>query len=202
MSERLTYWKYWILSKIGNNNQKRHYRYKKRQARKELFYKKSGVLGHTLRKIEDYQAYQKFYLLFKQRFNIDIPADVCGFGNFFELIHIPLKKMSCFAADGSPVLLKECAQYKYLVTRDEGIYLEYLAFLKKKEVMSEYGKTWSLERFKNLEKELVRDGYQPEKSIIVVNQDNFIYDGTHRSSVLLYKYGEDYEIPVIQVSRQ
>ena len=41
---------------------------------------------YALQQVQDYQAYQKFHLLFKQRFDIDIPADVCGYGNFFELI--------------------------------------------------------------------------------------------------------------------
>ena len=202
MLKKWRYWIYRLLSKVTRNEKRLYYRQKKRQLKKQITYEKYGALGHALQKIEDYQAYQKFYILFKQRFNIEIPADVCGDGNFFELVHIPLKKIKGFCSNGSPRPLAECAQYKYLETKDEKIYLDYLARLKQNGSMTEDSKMWNLNRFQALVKQVKAEGYLPTKSAIVVNKDYVIRDGLHRACILLYEYGGDYEIAVVQVSRR
>ncbi len=202
MLKRMRYWGYNFLSKITRNEKRLCYKQKKRQLKKQLFYEKYGTLGHSLKKIEDHLAYQKFYILFKQRFNIEIPADVCGEGNFFELVHISLKEMKGFCPDGVPRPLSECVQYKYLKTKDEKFYLDYLRRLNKNKTMSTDGKTWNLDRFRALIKQIKNEGYLPEKSSIVVNQKNEIRDGLHRACILFYEHGGDYKIAVVRVGRQ
>ena len=115
---------------------------------------------------------------------------------------MPLREMRRPFPDGSSRPLMKCAQYQYLKTRDEQIYLDFLDWLKKLGVMEKGSQTWSMERFKALEKKINKEGYCPEKSAIVVNQDNYVCDGLHRASILLYKYGPEHKIPVIRVSRR
>ena len=202
MFKKIRYLGYKLLSKISKNEKRLYYRQKKRQLKNKLLYEKYGALGRALKKIEDYQAYQKFYILFRQRFNIEIPADVCGEGNFFELVHLALKEIKGLSTDGSVCPLNECAQYKYLKTKDEKIYLDYLYRLSKNGTMSKEGETWDLNRFKSLIKKIKSEGYLPQKSSIVVNQNNVIRDGLHRACVLFYEHGGDYKIAVVRISRR
>ena len=202
MFKKIRYLGYKLLSKISKNEKRLYYRQKKRQLKNKLLYEKYGALGRALKKIEDYQAYQKFYILFRQRFNIEIPADVCGDGNFFELVHLPLKEIKGLSTDGSACPLNECAQYKYLKTKDEKIYLDYLGRLNKNGTMSKEGKTWDLNRFNSLIKKIKREGYLPQKSSIVINQNNVILDGLHRACILFYEHGGDYKIAVVRISRR
>ena len=41
--------------------------------------------------------------------------------------------------------------------------------------------------------------YDITKGAIVINQDDLIYDGQHRSCYLLYKYGPNYKVDVLQL---
>lgn len=41
--------------------------------------------------------------------------------------------------------------------------------------------------------------YDITKGAIVINQDGLIYDGQHRSCYLLYKYGPNYKVDVLQL---
>ena len=91
MSKKISYLKYRLLSKITTGKTKEHYTQKKKELKQKLSYKKSERLEAVIRRLEYYQAYYKFYLLFKQHYNITIPADVCGTGNCFSLIRIKLK---------------------------------------------------------------------------------------------------------------
>lgn len=205
MSKKLSYLKCKLLSKITTGKTKEHYLNKKRRLKNELIKKEYSfllnALNHSLSELKDYLAYQKFYLLFKQRFNIDIPADVCGLGNSFELIRVPLKKLSV-AWKGQCFLLSESPKYTCLKKHDWNIYLSLLDYSRKNKIISSTTEHCSLERFQKLKQKIEKEGYQPQKSAIVVNEDFYILDGQHRASILLYLHGGDYEIPVIQVSRR
>ena len=200
MSKRLSYLKYALLSKITTDEKKQYYKQKKKTLKRQLSYKKYGALGYALQRLEDYQAYQKYYLIFKQHYNICIPADVCGEGNTFSLTRIKVGNIKR-EWNGKVYSLTECSPYKYLQTRDEKIYQKYV---QKHIDMGFVGTNtaWNIQPFLDLEKSILKNGYDPTKSVIVINQDNIILDGQHRSCVLLYKYGPDYEIPVVQVSRK
>ena len=200
MSKKLSYLKCKLLSKITVGKTKEHYLTKKKRLKQQILQKEYAPFNAMLQKnleaplqrLQAYLAYQKFYLLFKQRYNIDIPADVCGFGNFFELIIIPLKDI--LSQSGLPLI--QMPTYQYLATRNKTIYLNYLSGT----MQNKTAQTWSLTRFQTLERKINKEGYNPQKSAIVINQNNELLDGLHRSSILLYKYGPDYEIPVVQVS--
>jgi len=200
MSKQLSYLKCALLSKITAGEKRQYYKQKKKTLKHQLSFKKYGALGMALQKLEDYQAYQKYYLIFKQHYNINIPADVCGEGNHFALIRIKVGDIKRRWGD-KVYSLTECSPYKYLETRDEKIYQKYI----QKHInlgLANVNTAWDIQSFLKLEKSIQKNGYDPTKSVIVVNQDNIILDGQHRSCLLLYQYGKDYEIPVIQVSRK
>ena len=202
MSKKLSYLKCKILRGITFGKTRQHYKDKQKRLKEQLWQADYGALMYALQQVQDYQAYQKFHLLFKQRFDIDIPADVCGYGNFFELIRLPLKDLRRRFPDGSVRSLTETPHYQYLKTRDPATYQKHIQIIKDRGRMSEQAETWSLERFQKLIDKINKEGYIPQKSVIVIGQDNVIHDGVHRSSILLYKYGGDYEISVVQVSRR
>ena len=47
--------------------------------------------------------------------------------------------------------------------------------------------------------EMDNNPYDIKKGAIVINQDDLIYDGQHRSCYLLYKYGPNYQVDVLQL---
>ena len=56
----------------------------------------------------------------------------------------------------------------------------------------------SIDKFKQLIKNIEENGFD-NKKIIVVGYNDEIVDGQHRSCYLLYKYGGDYEVDVLRV---
>ena len=90
--------------------------------------------------------------------------------------------------------LRECLPYRYLVSGDPAVYEEYKRQNKamyKLDIMSR-------ERFDELMKSIDEKGFENE-NVIVVNHQNIILDGQHRCCYMLYKYGEDYEIPCLRI---
>ena len=149
-----------------------------------------------------FQNYFKYKNIFQQRFNINIPADACGYFNKYELVKIKLKDINRGWFDGKIYSLKECSPYRFLQTKDESIYQDYI----KKHVDVGYitdsnAMTYSIERFLNLAKEIENSGYDPHKSVVVIDENNVIVDGLHRCSILLYKNGEEYEIVAVKAFR-
>lgn len=110
----------------------------------------------------------------------------------YELTELPLFEIKRRWLD-DVIPLKECHPYRYLVTGDPEIYQEYCMLNKRY-----YGlNIMSVDRFDSLIKSIEENGYE-KNSIIVVNQDNILKDGQHRCCYMLYKYGEDYKIPVLR----
>lgn len=94
--------------------------------------------------------------------------------------------------NGEYYSLTSCAPYRYLL----GYRNEYFKY-------SEYHKDNNLPlmtkiRFDNLIQSIEEKGFDT-KNMPVVNQDNVIQDGQHRSCYLLFKYGEDFEMPVVKI---
>lgn len=92
------------------------------------------------------------------------------------------------------ISLRECLPYRYLVSGDPAVYEEYKRQNKamyKLDIMSR-------ERFDELMKSIDEKGFENE-NVIVVNHQNIILDGQHRCCYMLYKYGEDYEIPCLRI---
>lgn len=200
MFQKISYLKYKLLSELSKGEKRKRYAQKKKQLRQKMNVKKYGVLCESLQLLENYQAYQKNYLLFKQHYNISIPAEACGVGNHFSLERIKLKDIRR-RWKGKLYSLTECSPYKFLQTRDEKIYQNYVQKHVDIGVVSK-DNLWTVDGLIRLEKDILKNGYDPTRSVIVVDQDNVIVDGQHRSVVLLYHYGEDYEIPVVRISQK
>ncbi|MEI3534836.1 MAG: hypothetical protein V8R11_06885 [Alphaproteobacteria bacterium] len=54
------------------------------------------------------------------------------------------------------------------------------------------------EKYDALIKSIENDGFDA-KFVIITDFDGVVKDGQHRSCYLLYKYGEDYEVPVLKL---
>ena len=54
------------------------------------------------------------------------------------------------------------------------------------------------EKEKRLEKSIDENGYDPSKCAIVLDKNNIVVDGQHRSCILYYKYGGNYAVKVIR----
>lgn len=94
--------------------------------------------------------------------------------------------------DGKVYRLAECAPYKYLDGNIDG-YSDYCAYHKEHNLPA-----MSLERFNSLISSIQEKGFD-DRFIVVVNEDNIIMDGQHRSCVLLKQYGEDHVIKVLKI---
>ena len=156
MLKKISYLKYRLLSKITTGKTKEYYLQKKKKLKQKLLYKKPEHLEAVIQKLECYLAYYKFYLLFKQRHNITLPADVCGIGNHFSLIRIKLKDIKRLW-DGKVYSLKECSPYRYLVSRDEKIYQKYVQKHIDRGLTPE-NTTWDVQQFIDLEKSISKNG--------------------------------------------
>lgn len=54
--------------------------------------------------------------------------------------------------------------------------------------------------YNDLIEEMSRNPYDIKRGAIVIDQNGFIYDGQHRSCYLLYKYGPNYRVEVLQLT--
>lgn len=112
----------------------------------------------------------------------------------YEIINLPLSEIKRRWINNEDIPLSECHPYRYLVTKDPDIYQEYCDLNKQffnLDIMSR-------ERFDLLMKSIDEKGFENE-SVIVVNEDNIIMDGQHRCCYMMYKFGEEYKIPVLRV---
>lgn len=90
--------------------------------------------------------------------------------------------------------LRECMPYKYLMTGNPEVYEEYMrqnAQYYKLDIMSR-------ERFDALIRSMEGNGFT-DQTAVVVNGRNIVQDGQHRCCYLIYRYGEDYEIPCVRI---
>ena len=87
--------------------------------------------------------------------------------------------------------LAECSPYKYLQGNKAG----YEDYCKLNSKFSDFN--MSQKRFDELISS-VKKSYNSQK-MPVINKDNVILDGQHRASILLYLFGENYEIPVLRL---
>lgn len=98
---------------------------------------------------------------------------------------------------GKIYTLDEVGPYRYLQTRDKRIYADYV----QKHIdlgLVPFDADKSPTRFEALEKSIDEHGYDPSKCVIVLDKNNIIVDGQHRSCILYYKYGGNYAVKVIR----
>lgn len=97
------------------------------------------------------------------------------------------------ARTGKIVTLDKTRVYAYLTGTEKGEkeYDEYIDICNVK--------FRSKAAYNSLIDEMSHTPYDIKKGAIVINQDDLIYDGQHRSCYLLYKYGPNYKVEVLQL---
>ena len=136
-----------------------------------------------------YKKYSALRLLENERFKLDYEffykyLEMTPVKNY-EIVRIKLKDIKR-DWNGKILSLKECHPYKYLLGETKQ-YEEYCAENRK------FGFFMSKQRFSDLLNKINTNHYNT-KLMPILTKDNFIADGQHRACILLYKYGENYEI--------
>ena len=88
------------------------------------------------------------------------------------------------------VHLRECSPFLYL----KGNIEDYKIYCHNHQQVLHIN--MSVNRYNNLISSIKNNGFN-SKSMIIITDENKLLDGQHRACVLLYCYGEDYEIPVL-----
>ena len=141
-----------------------------------------------------YKKYSALRLLEDERFKIDYEffykyLEMTPVKNY-EIVRIKLKDIKR-DWNGKILSLKECHPYKYLLGETKQ-YEEYCAENRK------FGFYMSEQRFSDLLNKINTNHYDT-KLMPILTKDNFIADGQHRACILLYKYGENYEIDCLRL---
>lgn len=110
----------------------------------------------------------------------------------YEIIDIKLKDIRRIW-NGKTLKLSECAPYKYLAEHQVSEYEKYCEYHHNNNLPE-----MSKERYDSLINSIEENGFN-SRNIIVINQDNVIQDGQHRSCCLLYKYGGEYTVKALKV---
>ena len=146
------------------------------------------------KQVKEWHKYSGLRLLEDDRFELDYDLVYkfieCRQFQKYELVNLKLKDLRR-RWKGQIYKLNECSPYHYL-KGDKERYEKYCKLNSKLSIFD-----MSKEKFDILI-DSVRKSYNPMK-VPVVNQENILLDGQHRSSILLYLYGEDYEIPVLKL---
>ena len=106
---------------------------------------------------------------------------------------------------GTIYSLTEVSPYAYITQGDKE---RYIAYIKK----HFEGRELSKEEFDNIVRRWIarkddtissvkHNGYDVHKGIIVLDERNTVWDGQHRSCVLLSQFGPDYEVTVLRIYR-
>ncbi len=90
--------------------------------------------------------------------------------------------------------LTDVAPYKFL---QNGNPEEYSKYCEKNN--QENGYDMNVDKFQALIDNINNNGFN-SKNLPIINSENVILDGQHRSCVLLHKYGPEYEMPVLEVT--
>ena len=90
--------------------------------------------------------------------------------------------------------LTDVAPYKFL---QNGNSEEYSKYCEKNN--QENGYDMNVDKFQTLIDNITNNGFDSKK-LPIINSENVILDGQHRSCVLLHKYGPEYEMPVLEVT--
>lgn len=110
----------------------------------------------------------------------------------YEIVDVKLKDIKRIWGRKT-MSLSECAPYKYLAEHKVSEYEQYCEYHQENNLPE-----MSRERYDALINSIENHGFN-ERNIIVINQDNVIQDGQHRSCCLLYKYGGDYTVKALKV---
>ena len=128
---------------------------------------------------------------------IVLPDDAVMFGDA-ELVDVALKDIRR-EWKGRLYKLNEVSPFKCLKEQNESIYIDYIRkHFAAGEQPSQRELIGYLENFRALQKSLIRNGYDPSKTIIVLDKNNIVIDGQRRACILMYLHGEDHVITVVR----
>ncbi len=152
---------------------------------------------YMIRKLYQWQHFEKLKSTFEQQ-GIILPPETENLFDDAEIATVALKDIRR-KWRGKTYTLDEVSPYKYLQTRDKRIYEEYVRknYREFNGLVPEDIDT-SPTRFEALEQSINKNGYDPSKCVIVLDKNNIIIDGQHRSCILYYKYGGDFTIKVVR----
>ncbi len=115
----------------------------------------------------------------------------------YSFIEIPVGKIRRYL-DGKIFDLYDTDAYKLLDNpKSKKVQQQYDKYCE--EYCYEYEKR-SKEKFKKLVVDIIKEEYDPQKGVIVVDQLYIIADGQHRACILLKNYGPDYKIKVLKIN--
>lgn len=101
--------------------------------------------------------------------------------------------------DGQTLTLDKTDNYQYLVNpMSQEAILKYRRYCSDP-VNLEDNPARSCEEFDHLKNSIENEGYDPKKSVIVIDKNNCIINGLHRCCILLSLFGPQHEIQVVQV---
>lgn len=113
--------------------------------------------------------------------------DLAANGNLlsYEFCNIELDKIRRFVRKKRKFIkLEETVNYRFLSNQNSKQALdEYIKYCNETNTITEYH---SPENFITLYKKILKDGYNPKKGVIIIDQHNAICDGLHRACSLLY----------------
>ncbi len=113
----------------------------------------------------------------------------------YEIVEVCLGEIKRIWDDGKVYNLTEVAPFKYLNDKKNGsrVYNQYC-----EENRKVHGFSMGVDRFKTLIESVNINGFD-SKNMPVIDQDNCIMDGQHRSCILLHKYGPNHKIKVLKL---
>ena len=95
--------------------------------------------------------------------------------------------------------LEETINYRFLEhPESEEVWREYLDYCRDPSNRRDNPER-SPELFLQLRDTLLREGYDPKKGIIVIDQYHTVCVGLHRACILLSQFGKDFHVPVLKI---
>lgn len=119
----------------------------------------------------------------------------------YEYINISLGRLRRFYKN-QVIPIDNTINYRFLINPDSADIKEsYDSYCLDKSNLSDNALR-STDVFLKLKDVITYEDYNPQKGVVIINQYNIIEDGLHRSCILLSRFGEDYEIPVLKIRRK
>ena len=101
--------------------------------------------------------------------------------------------------EGRTTSLYETPVYSLIAHDDEKAYRKYVSDNRDGVEDIEAVTDRDIERFRRTIASMMNDDYDIRKCAIVIDSNNVILDGMHRTCALLYRFGPTYKIPVVRV---
>ena len=96
--------------------------------------------------------------------------------------------------------LKETVNYRFLSNQNSKNCIDEYIKSCKEPTNLEDNPNRSSETFITLYNNILKEGYDPKKGVVIIDQYNSIVNGLHRACVMLFIHGEDFKIPVLKIN--